>query len=152
MNLNIFSDETYTTQLSPHSLIVGNRFHIEIEWMEQFTAAMPVRFYIDECTVSSVDGATSFDVMKDGCKSDLVQMERHHDLPANYHSLYAVDHLRFSYKSFSFVRTTGTSKLVLTCNLRFCLQSELANTDGVGGTCGFDDKNCPSGYSSSGLS
>ena len=152
MSLNIYSDETFSTRLSPHSLIVGSRFHIEIKWNEQFTEAMPVRFYIDECTVSSVDGLKSFNVIQEGCTSDLVQVERHLNLPADYHSLFAVDNLRFSYKSFSFVRTTGTFKLELTCNLRFCLKAELADTNGVGGTCGFDDKNCPSGYSSSGLS
>ena len=57
----------------------------------------------------------SFDVMLNECTSDLVQVERQLNLPADYHSLYAVDHLRLSYKSFlsSFVQTTVTSKLVL---------------------------------------
>lgn len=147
MKINMYSDETFKAKLSPQSLVVGNRFNVDIEWVEQFSAAMPVRFYIDVCTVSSSDGLKSFDILLDGCISDLVQTKRHLSVPANYHSLYAVDHLRFSYKSFSFVRTTGSYNMQLSCNVGFCLKSDLPNVNGIGGTCGVDTSNCPSDYS-----
>lgn len=134
MNINFYTDNTFTTKMSPHSLIVGNRFNFEVDWLETFTSSMPVVFYATDCTVTNAAGDTTFDIIKSGCKSDLVQATRHA-------GPYVSDKLQTSYKSFAFLKSAGSFELKLSCNVAFCLSA-----DQTAGTCGFDATSCPTTY------
>jgi len=147
ISINFYSTSDFTTKMNPQSLIVGERFNFELDWEETFTTEMPVRFYPEKCTVTD-ENTNSFDIIKNGCISNLILMERHKPFPFwDYSHRYAIDILQFSYKSFSFIANQGTFNLKLTCDIKFCLESELGlAADGTGGTCGIPET-CPSEYS-----
>jgi len=130
------SYSAYATALNPHSLIVGSTFYFEISWSETFTASMPVKFYVSECTVSDTnDPPNSYNIIQNGCGSTLVKVQRISDP-------YVVDTLQYSYKSFSFETVTGTYDLNFACRIEFCLQADIDF-----GTCGYKDGDCIAHYS-----
>ena len=134
--VNFYTNEQFTTRMSPLSLIVGKRFYLEVEWTEQFISSFPVDFHLTQCTVVGDDTTMRFDIVKQGCVSDLVQVTGHK-------GPYSLDNIRLSYKSFSFGRRViGAFYMSLTCEIGLCLK-----TDKDAKTCGIDADNCPSGYS-----
>lgn len=136
MSINFFSDATFTTEMTPNSLIVGDRFFYQVQWEETFTADMPVVFYAIDCTVNEKSNpSTSYKIIDDGCRSDLTQVT------LKSTSAYAQNKLQYSYKSFAFSNTVAAVNLQLSCNIGFCLK-----TDVTAGSCGFDNI-CPTYYS-----
>ena len=136
MKINFYSDATFTEAITPNSLIVGERFFFEVEWEETLTDDMPVVFYAMDCTVCDrATSSTVYKIIDDGCRSDLTEVTLESASP------YVTKKLHHSYKSFSFSNTVGAVDLKLSCNIRFCLK-----TDVTSGACGLDN-HCPTGYS-----
>ena len=136
MNINFYSDARYVTKMTPNSLVVGERFFYEVQWAETFTADMPVVFYAIDCTVNEkASPSKNYKIIDDGCYSDLTQVN------LESASKYVTKNLHHSYKSFSFDNTVGTVNLQLSCNMGFCLKTQV-----TAGTCG-PDNTCPTGYS-----
>ena len=121
--------------MSPLSLTFGDQFNFEISWLEGFHASFPVVFYIERCTVANVAQSDTFDIVKDGCNSDLVETIRHTES-------YSIDNIQLSFKSFSFISTQGQFDLTLSCSVGFCL-----TIDRDSNLCGIDTNSCPTNYS-----
>ena len=136
MNINFFSDATFTTEMTPNSLIVGNQFFYQVQWVETFTADMPVVFYAIDCKVNEKSTpSTNYKIIDGGCRSDLTQVT------LESASAYVTKNLHYSYKSFSFSNTVGVVDLQLSCNIGFCLKDDITKGD-----CGYDTSACKTGY------
>ena len=133
MELDFYKDNTFQLRPLAKNLIVGDVFHFEVNWIEEFSAEFPVVMYVTECTVANPEKTKSFAIAKEGCLSNFVHMTR-------FSEAYSSDRLRFRFKSFSFDRVTlGKIDLTVTCKVKFCLRDDVAK-----GTCGIGQ--CPENY------
>lgn len=48
MELNFFTDDSFSVPMSPRSLKVGNRFYFSIDWREEFSDEMPVVYHANK--------------------------------------------------------------------------------------------------------
>lgn len=134
MTLSFFDNDQFANKINPESMLVGDMVNLKINWIENFVPQFPVVFYASVCTVETLDGSKSYDLVNNGCMSNLVSMTQHSEK-------FSSQTLKFSYQSFSFTRTRGAFDLSLFCTLDFCLK------DGESQECGGAPTACKSGYS-----
>ena len=71
-------------------LDIGSRLYFELDWMKSTKVGFPVQYYADNCKIMEVDGAKTFDLISDGCMSQMVQVRMHSEEP------YSKSTLRYS--------------------------------------------------------
>jgi len=110
--------------------------YFKVVWHKSNSTNFDLDFYLTKCRLADDENeAHYYDIIKGGCASDLVLMQRHSDSYLNGREV------RYSYKSFSFNPEITTYNVQMFCEMNFCLREEVEN-----GTCGKVDS-CPNGYS-----
>ena len=72
IELNMFEDATFTSVMNPKKLIIGELFFINIEWRIEFSDEFPLYLYIENCLVQDVGRTKKFEIIQNGCTSDIV--------------------------------------------------------------------------------
>ena len=134
MALTFFKTDDYIHQISPSSMLIGETVNFQVSWIENFIPKFPVVFFASTCTVESMDGAKSFDIVKNGCLSNLVTTSFVSDK-------FTSQELQISYQSFAFTQVPGSYDVSLFCTLEFCLKNE--NNENI---CDGEPEVCPVGY------
>merc|ERR1719220_1993726 len=94
-----FTNENFDEEINQSGLTLGSRLHFSVTWMEEVDADFPVLFYVDQCTVSSLDEKRNFTIIKDGCLSEFVRTQSHQKPTSD---IYSHSKVNYSYRSFTF--------------------------------------------------
>lgn len=135
VQLQFFDDHSYSEKLNPQALRMGQIVHFGARWLESFQSTFPVVFYLPNCKIYNAERTETFQLIKNGCLSQMVQVKRHS-------KSYVSDMLKMSFKSFSFSRTPNDYSMNMDCEVHFCLK-----VDQVADKCGFDPSECAELYS-----
>lgn len=126
LELKFFADETFDAGIEDVEIDIGQPIYMQVLWDQTFGANFPVEFYIAQCVVSDNDD-NEFKIIDEGCGAQLVKT-------TVLGSDYSKNYIRYRYNSFSFKEEQNVSEQMVTCDINFCLK-----TDIDAGLCGFEE-------------
>ena len=118
-DISFYQDKSYKNLADPDDLYIGQSIYAKVFPKIAFSPSFPVKFYLNQCVIRSLDGRYNFNVIDNGCVSNLVEAELHSNQP------YQQGDIKFSFVSFAFVQTEATYNLGLKCDIVLCIADDI---------------------------